>query len=159
MPLLPSLRASKQTFSYATHRDEALRLTHACTRAPSNSNVVFLLSQVSHHKKRRGESRNKNPRNTGKKQTLLAVLSSVLGSLKNLFVKTHSNIHHNNLNHSILQILAWHLWQQKDENSCNACVHVRASKGNIGLFTLQTLSAQITIHRKYFFGYRMFVEK
>ena len=82
----PPFTARKQAdvFIRNTQRDETLHLTHACTRAPSNSNVVFLLSQVSHHKKRRGEKEEQKPANTGKKQTLLAVLSSVLGSLKNL---------------------------------------------------------------------------
>ena len=63
--------------------------------------------------------------------------------LKHPSVKLHIRKTHNKLEYRTLSITVWHLWQQKDKNSCNARVRVRAREGRIGVFTIQNLGLWI----------------
>ena len=63
--------------------------------------------------------------------------------LEHPFLKTHKRNTHNKLEYNVLSIIVWHLWQQKEKNSCNARVRVRAREGCIGVFTVQNLGLWI----------------
>lgn len=52
--------------------------------------------------------------------------------LKHPFVKIRNRNPHNKLKDKTLSITAWHLWQQKEKNSCNARVRVRAKEKREG---------------------------
>lgn len=52
--------------------------------------------------------------------------------LKHPFVKIHKRGSHNKLKYKTLSIKAWHLWQQKEKNSCNARVRVREKEKREG---------------------------
>ena len=52
--------------------------------------------------------------------------------LKHPFFKIHNRNPHNKLKDKTLSITAWHLWQQKEKNSCNARVRVRAKEKREG---------------------------
>lgn len=52
--------------------------------------------------------------------------------LKHPFVKIHKRGSHNKLKYKTLSITAWHLWQQKEKNSCNAHVRVRETEKKEG---------------------------
>ena len=53
--------------------------------------------------------------------------------LKHPFVKIHNRSTHNKLKYRTLSVIVWHLWQQKDKNSCNARVRVRTREGVISV--------------------------
>ena len=87
-------------------------------RAPSNSNVDFLLSQVSHSGGKWGRKTMFFWKNEGAKSVFFSVFSSKFWGWKRWYVKTRSKANHNPLYFKGLQRNVWHLWQQKHKNSC-----------------------------------------
>ena len=87
-------------------------------RAPSNSDVDFLLSQVSHLE---GKWERKTIffwKKEGAKSVFFSVVSSIFRGWKRWNVKTRTKTNHNPLYYRGLRRSVWHLWQQKHKNSC-----------------------------------------
>ena len=87
-------------------------------RAPSNSDVDFLLSQVSHLEGKWERKTRILWKNEGAKSVFFSVVSSIFRGWKRWNVKTHTKTNHNPLYYRGLRRSVWHLWQQKHKNSC-----------------------------------------
>ena len=100
-------------------------------RAPSNSDVDFLLSQVSHKGEIWREKLISFWKAEEREKRLLVEFSAYFQSLKIAFVKMYLMIFRNGLYYSVLLIILWHLWQQKSKNSCyvRMCMRVRERRG------------------------------
>ena len=102
-------------------------------RAPSNSDVDFL---VSHAQKKSVEN-----------HPISLPCPAHFLRLKRPFVNTHTRNTHNKLKSKGLQIIVWHLWQQKHKNSCNTRIRVRAwERVDIGIFTFRNPSFWFAFH-------------
>ena len=104
-------------------------LTYARMRAPSNSDVDFLLSQVSHKGKFGGKTRANFGGRKKEKNDFWLTLLVCFPPLNPVSVKICRKKHRRNLIYSVLQIVLWHLWQQKCKNSWDARMRVRAREG------------------------------
>ena len=109
-------------------------LTYARMRAPSNSDVDFLLSQVSHKGKFWGKNQTISGGRKTDKNDFWLTLSVCFPPLNPAFVKICRKKHRRNLIYSVLQIVLWHLWQQKCKNSCDARIRARVRVGISLLF-------------------------
>ena len=116
-------------------------------RAPSNSDVDFLLSQVSHKWEIWREKPSKFWRAEEREKRLLVEFSAYFQSLKFVFVKICLEIRRNGLNYSVLPIVLWHLWQQKCKNSCDARIRVRAREGCYRCFHNSNAMFPISVSR------------
>ena len=122
-------------------------LTYARACAPSNSDVDFLLSQVSHKGEIWREKPSKFWRAEEREKRLLVEFSAYFQSLKFVFVKICLEIRRNGLNYSVLPIVLWHLWQQKCKNSCDARIRVRAREGCYRCFHNSNAMFPISVSR------------
>ena len=112
-------------------------LTYARACAPSNSDVDFLLSQVSHKGKFWGKNQTISGGRKTDKNDFWLTLSVCFPPLNPAFVKICRKKHRRNLIYSVLQIVLWHLWQQKCKNSCDARIRVRAREGVIDILQFE----------------------
>ena len=122
-------------------------LTYARMRAPSNSDVDFLLSQVSHKGKFWGKNQTIFGGRKRDKNDFWLTFSVCFPPLNPLFVKIYRKKHHRNLIYSVLQIVLWHLWQQKCKNSCDARIRVRAREGCYRCFYNSNAMFPISVSR------------
>ena len=131
-------------------------LTYACTRAHSNSDIDFLLSQVSHKEKNSEKKqleiqskRRKIPEERTQNTHFALHFQVDFRGTTSPFVKTHSQLHSNEQNFNTLPPTLWHLWQQKDKNSCNTRVRVRA-RMIICIFTFPQTQFLISVSPSFF---------